>query len=159
MDMSSCRIVIVGLLEVIWKVVEAVIDTWIKTVVQFHDVLHRFFSGRGARTAIMELKIAQELASVDQDPILLVFLDLSKAYNNLYNVWLLKKLAGYGGGPKIQGLLAEFWLHQELVTRQNRLHGPQFRATIWTTQGRLESPTLLNVKVDSVVRHCLPLTV
>ena len=31
----------------------------------------------------MDLKLAQELASVNQGPILLVFLDLSKVCNNL----------------------------------------------------------------------------
>ena len=31
--------------------------------------------------AIMELKLAQELASIDQDPIFLLFLDLRKAYD------------------------------------------------------------------------------
>ena len=29
-------------MDVVWKVVEAVIDTRTKTVVQFHDVLHGF---------------------------------------------------------------------------------------------------------------------
>ena len=37
----------VVLLEAVWKVVEAVIDTHIKSVVQFHDVLHGFHTGRG----------------------------------------------------------------------------------------------------------------
>ena len=43
----------IGLLEVVWKLLEAVIDTKIKPVVQFHDVFHRFSAGRGAGTAIM----------------------------------------------------------------------------------------------------------
>ena len=43
----------IDLLEVVWKLVEAVIDTRIKPVVQFHDVFHRFSAGRGAGTAIM----------------------------------------------------------------------------------------------------------
>ena len=55
------------------------INTWIKTVLQFHDVLHGFFAGRGKGTAIMELKISQELAIVDQDPILLALTDLRNA--------------------------------------------------------------------------------
>ena len=46
----------VGFLEVVWKVVDAVIDTLIKSVVQFHDVLHGFCAGRWAGTAILELK-------------------------------------------------------------------------------------------------------
>ena len=37
----------IGLMEVVWKVVEAVMYIRIKTVVQFHNVLHEFFAGRG----------------------------------------------------------------------------------------------------------------
>ena len=88
---------------------EEVIDTWIKTLLQFHDVLHGFHGRKGAGTAIMELKLAQELASMDQDPLFLICLNLMKAYNNPYHVRLLQMLAGYGEGPKIWGLLAEIW--------------------------------------------------
>ena len=41
-----------------------------------HNVLHGFRARRGRGTDIMELKLAQNLAIIDQDPILLVFLDL-----------------------------------------------------------------------------------
>ena len=37
----------IGMLKVVWKVVEAVIDTQIRTVVQFHNVLHGFCKGIG----------------------------------------------------------------------------------------------------------------
>ena len=33
---------VVGLIEVLWKAVEAVIDTWVRKSVQFHDVLRGF---------------------------------------------------------------------------------------------------------------------
>ena len=39
--------------EVVWKVAEAVIYTWIQTVFQFHNVLHGFFAERGVGKAIM----------------------------------------------------------------------------------------------------------
>ena len=55
----------IRLLEVIWKVAEVAIDNRIKTVVQFHDVLHVFCEGRGTGTAIMDIKLAQGLASVE----------------------------------------------------------------------------------------------
>ena len=96
------------MLDVLWKVVEALIDTRIKTVVQFHDVLHGFCAGRGTGTTITELKISQELVSVDQDLLFLALLYLSKAYDNLDQGKLLQTLAGYGAGPKMQGLLTEF---------------------------------------------------
>ena len=77
-----------------------------------------------AGTAIMDLKIAQELASVEQYPLFLVFLDIRKACDNLDRGWLLQTLVGYGEGPKLRSLLAEFWSLQEIVNRQNVFHGP-----------------------------------
>ena len=53
-----------------WKVVEGVIFARVKASVQFHDVLHGFHAGRRAGTTIMELKLAQDLESVYQDPYL-----------------------------------------------------------------------------------------
>ena len=71
------------MLEVVWKVVEVVINNQIKSVIQFHNVLHGFCAGRGAGNAIMDLKLVQELESVYQYLLFLLFLDLSKAYDNL----------------------------------------------------------------------------
>ena len=88
---------------------------------------------------------------MDQDPLLLVFLDLRKAYKDLARGRLKQKLEGYGMGPKLWGLLVEFWERQEVVTFQNGLHGPQFLVTRGTTQGILESLTLFNVEVYSLV--------
>ena len=117
------------MLEVLWKMVEAVIDTHILKVVQFHGFLHGFFAGRGAGTAIMELKLAQELENVDQSPHFMLFLYIIHAYNNLDRGRILNTLEGYGTGPKLQDLLAELWSLQEVVNRQNGFHGPQFRVT------------------------------
>ena len=86
-----------------------IIDACIKKTVVFHDVLHIFLVGRGMGKSIMELNIVQELASLDQDPLFLVLLDLIKSYDNLDRGRILKTLYEYGVGTKIQGMLAEFW--------------------------------------------------
>ena len=44
-----------------------------------HDVLHRFRAGRGTGTAIMELKLVEEISSIDHNPLFLVLLDIKKA--------------------------------------------------------------------------------
>ena len=88
---------------------ELVIDTHIKTLVQFHDILNGFRAGRGIGITTMKLKRAHELVSVYQDPLLLVFIDLSKTHDNLYHGQLLQILVEYGAGPKLRGLLTEFW--------------------------------------------------
>ena len=54
----------IGILETLWKVVEALIYTRLIASIQFHDVLHGFRSGRGTGMDIMELKLAQELARI-----------------------------------------------------------------------------------------------
>ena len=135
------------------------IYTRINYAVQFQDVLHGFCAGRWTGTAIMELKLEQKLKCVDQDTLLLVLLDLRKAHENIDQGILLQTRAGYGAGPKLRGLLAEFWSRQDVVTHQNGFHASQFRATRGMTQGGLASPKLLIVEGDSMVCHWISLTV
>ena len=90
----------IRLLEVLYNVMEAIIDKYIKKSVKFYDVIH-------GCTAIKELKLAQKLANVDQDPLFLVFLDLINVYYNLDHGRLFKTLDGYSAGPKMRGILVE----------------------------------------------------
>ena len=94
---------------------EAIIDIRIKKVVTSHDVIHVFHVGIVTGTAIMELKLVQELVSVDQDPLVLVLLDLRKLYDNLVRGQLLKTLEGYGAGPKMWDIIVDFWARHEVV--------------------------------------------
>ena len=57
----------------------------------------------------MELNMTQELATIYQEPFLLVFTDLRKEYGTLDHGCLLQTLEGYGEGPKMCGVLAEFY--------------------------------------------------
>ena len=66
-------------MESIWKVVEAKIDTRLRASVCLHKVLHGFHTGRVMGTTILELNLEQKLASIEQDPLFPLFLDLRKA--------------------------------------------------------------------------------
>ena len=52
-----------GLIDTLWKVVEALIDSRLCPSLQLHDVLHGLMDGRGKWTAKMELKLTKEIAS------------------------------------------------------------------------------------------------
>ncbi len=82
----------IGLLDPIWKVVE-------KVIVKPHDCLHGGLPCRGTGTAIMEVKLQQQLAWVDQEPLYQIYLDLRKAYDALDWGRCLEILAGYGVEP------------------------------------------------------------
>ena len=74
---TNTRVIV--LLETLWKVVEALIDTHLRASLQMHGVIHGFRAGRRTKTAIIRLNLAKELDSIYQDPLVLVFLDLRKA--------------------------------------------------------------------------------
>ena len=76
----------IGLLGIIYKVVEVVIDTLVNAIFQLHYVLHGFHGGRVTGTDIVELKLLQDLASMYQDPLFLVFLDLRKVCERIINL-------------------------------------------------------------------------
>ena len=144
----------IELIETLWKVVEALIDTRLQASLQMHVVLHRFRSIRGMGTDIMELNLSKELAIIYQPPFFLVFLDLCKAYETVDQERILITL-GYGVGPHLYGILETFWNHQQVVPINNGFHRPEFNATRGTTQVGLVSLMIFNVVVDNVIRTWL----
>ena len=49
----------IGLVEVVWKVVAAILSFRITASITYHDFLHGFWEGRGIGTATLEAKILQ----------------------------------------------------------------------------------------------------
>ena len=129
------------------------INNNLKACITFHDVLHILCAVRGTGTAILDIKLSQELTIINQEPLLLVFLDLRKAYETLDQGSILMTLEGYGAGPHMCGILADLWERQEVVTRKNGYHGPQLKATWGTTQGGLILPTLFKMVTNNMVRN------
>ena len=138
---------------------EAIIDTHLRASVCLHNVLHGFHTLRGTETVILDLKLAQKLTCIDQDPILLVFLDLCKVHNMVDHGPLLIALEVYSAGPHICRLLVLLLGQQEVVIQQNGYCSPHFIANRETTQGGLIFSTLINLIVNNVVWNCLALTV
>ena len=73
----------IGLVEALFKVLEVIVDSRVKSAVVFHGCLHGFVQHRGTGMAIVELKLAIELAGLEQVPLFAIFLDLQKAHDTL----------------------------------------------------------------------------
>ena len=54
----------IGLVEVTWRVVLAILHHRILTTITYHNALHSFRSGRGTRTATLEAELIQQLAAM-----------------------------------------------------------------------------------------------
>ena len=72
----------IGLLKLIWKVLERVIDIRLENI-NLHDSnsLNGCLAGRGMGTGIIEAKLAQELAHLEQAPFFGVFVGLKKVFD------------------------------------------------------------------------------
>ena len=89
----------IGLVEVMWKVVAAILHRWLTTTITYHDALHGFRAGRGTGTATLEAKLLQQLANMREEVLYVIFLDLTKAYDVLYRSRSLEILEGCRVGP------------------------------------------------------------
>ena len=90
---------VIGLVEVMWKVVAAILNLRLTASITFHNILHGFWVGCGTGTGTLEAKLLQQLVAFREEVLFLIFLDLHKAYYALYRSRCLEILEGYGVGP------------------------------------------------------------
>ena len=109
-------------------------------VIEFHNCLHGFLSGRGTGTSTTEVKPVQQLAYLEQQPLFGIFVDLKKAHNAMDRGKCLDILEDYGVEPKLLRLLRQFWDNAEMVCRAGSCYGTLFKAHRGVIQGGPFSP-------------------
>ena len=73
----------IALVEVMWKVVAAILNCRFTSSIKYHDALHGFRAVRGTGTATLKSKLLQQLAAMREEVLYVIFLDLTKAYDTL----------------------------------------------------------------------------
>ncbi len=106
-------------------------------------------------TAILEAKLAHQLAHLEQEPFYGVFLDLKKAFDAMDQERCLLILEEYGTGPNLVRLIRNFWRDATMVCRASGYYRGPFCAGQSLTQGGPLSAKLFIILVDAVVREWL----
>ena len=117
----------IGLVEVVWKVVAAILNRRFTSSITYHNAPHGFRAGRGTGTATLNAKLLQQLADMREEVLYVIFLDLTKAYDVLDRSRCLDILEGYNVGPNARRLLKTYWRRLTMVARAGEVlwHGIQ----------------------------------
>jgi hypothetical protein len=142
----------IRLLEPMWKVCKHVMDLRLNAF-DLHDLLHGCRDKRRTGTAVIEAKLAQQLAYLEQAHFYGVFLDLKKVFDSMDRERCLLIFEGYGVGPRMIRLIRNFRRNAVLVCQVSGNYGSPFCAGRGVTQGGPLSAKLFNILVDAVARE------
>ena len=70
-------------MEVVWKLVVGILNFRITASNTYHDFFHGFRAGCGTGTATVEAKLLQQLVTMTEEFLCMIFLDLQKVYDEL----------------------------------------------------------------------------
>ena len=116
----------IGLVEVMWKVVAAILNHRFTASINYQYFLHCFRAGPGTGTATLEAKLLQHLAALREEVLYVIFLNLHKAYDALDRSRCPEILEGYGVGPKARRQIKTYWHHLTMVARAGGYYGTSF---------------------------------
>jgi hypothetical protein len=123
----------------------------IESGIKWHPGIHGFIHKCGTGTCIVEAKLHMQLASYLCQPLFQIFLDLSKAYDNLDHECIMSLMEDYGIGPHTQLIINALWEHKSMVPKSGDCFGIPLHATHGVRQGHVISPLLFNIAVDAVL--------
>ena len=84
----------IGLVEVMWKVVTAILNRRITASITYHEILYGFRASCSTVTATIKAKLIQQLVAMREEVLYVIFLDLHKEYYALDRDRCLEILEG-----------------------------------------------------------------
>jgi hypothetical protein len=102
---------------------------------------------------VIETKLVQQLAHIEQVPFYGVFIDLKNMFDTMDQEQCLLILEEHSVRLNMRRLIRHFWDEAMNVCRALENYGTPFKAGCGVTQGGPLSARLFNIMVDAVVRE------
>jgi hypothetical protein len=133
------------------KRLEKMMDLRLDAIV-LHNSLQGCLTLRGTGTRIIEAKLAQQLAHLEQTPFFSTFIDLRKAFDAMDWGRCLKILVLHRVDPQILHLIHNlFWDLARNICWAKENYSQPFKASCSVTQGGPLSAKLFNIVINMVV--------
>ena len=71
---------VIGLVEVVWKVVAGILNCQLTVSIAYHNFLHGLRAGCGTDNTTLKAKLLLQLAAMREEVLYVIFLYLHKAY-------------------------------------------------------------------------------
>ena len=136
--------------KLIINLILARLRTWYEA--QLTDDQNGFRTNRGATDGIYTTKRVQQITNRKKQPLFLLFVDLSAAFDHIPRKWLfdtIKLRFPRGQYPKIFQILEKLYSNTTLTYEEAN---EMFTTTSGVRQGGPESPPLFNLYIDFVMR-------
>ncbi len=135
---------------------EKVMDLRLEAIV-LHNSLHGCLALQGTGTGIIEAKLAQQLAHLEQTPSFGVLINLRKVFDAMDRGRCLEILALHRVGPKMLRLIHNFWDSVTNVCWAKGNYSCPFKASRGVTQGGPLLAKLFNILINAVVQEWMRL--
>ena len=149
-DPSKYRGISIGstVCKLIISIILSRLKTWYES--QLSDEQYGFRSNRGTTDGIFAVKRTQQITNRKQQPLFLLFVDLSAAFDHIPRSWLFRSIDlrfTNERSPKMFRILQCLYNHTSLTYED-----VTFKTTSGVRQGGPESPFLFNLYIDFVMR-------
>ena len=149
-DPSKYRGISIGstVCKLIISIILSRLKTWYES--QLSDEQYGFRPNRGTTDGIFAVKRTQQITNRKQQPLFLLFVDLSAAFDHIPRSWLFRSIDlrfTEERSPQMFRILRYLYNHT-LLTYED----VTFKTTSGVRQGGPESPFLFNLYIDFVMR-------
>ena len=141
------------LLDHVMKVLERVVESFIRERVNIDDMQFGFMPGRGTSDAIFILRQLQEKCLAKNKNLYLAFVDLEKAFDRVPRRviwWAMRKL---GLEEWIVSLVQSMYKNTKSKVRVNSLFTDEFDVKVGVHQGSVLSPLLFIIVLEALSRE------